>query len=52
MSENERPIRDMKALLKFCMQATQSEDAPTSSTCEPMPEEVSSILIDLENNIT
>lgn len=34
----ERPPRDMKALLKFCMEATKSEDAPESGFA-PMDEE-------------
>ena len=35
-----RTPRDIKGLLKFCMEATRNEDAPGTSSFETMPEEV------------
>lgn len=37
-SEPRQP-KDLKGLLKFCMEATRGEDAPGTSTFETMPEE-------------
>ncbi|KAH9490359.1 Hsp70-binding protein 1 [Bulinus truncatus] len=36
---NPRIPKNLKGLLKFCMEATRVEDAPNSSTFEPMPED-------------
>ena len=35
-----RQPKDVRGLLKFCMEATRGEDAPGASTFESMPEEV------------
>uniref|UniRef100_A0A0B6XZB5 Nucleotide exchange factor Fes1 domain-containing protein n=1 Tax=Arion vulgaris TaxID=1028688 RepID=A0A0B6XZB5_9EUPU len=35
----QRPFKDMKGLLKFCLEATRSEDAPSGTNFEPMSEE-------------
>lgn len=35
-----RMPKDMKALMKFCIEATKSEDAPSSEGFAPMDQEV------------
>ena len=39
-----RPAKDVKGLLRFCMEATRSEDAQGTTIVEPMTEEVSSLM--------
>ena len=39
-NEGPRPAKNIKGLLRFCMEATRTEDAPNSRIVEPMSEEV------------
>ncbi|CAG5117052.1 unnamed protein product [Candidula unifasciata] len=51
-SLEQRPVRDMQALLKFCLEATRREDAPNESSFEPMTEERRKWLEDALNAMT
>ncbi|BFZ19877.1 hypothetical protein BsWGS_22916 [Bradybaena similaris] len=51
-SLEQRPVKDMKALLKFCMEATRREDAPSESTFTAMSEERKKWLEEAMNAMT
>lgn len=49
-SDEQRPIRDIKGLLKFCLEATRQEDAPSDTNIEhlqQMTEEVRNDILDM-----